>query len=281
MHGHLHAGDSAMHYRLFPALLFLLLTHVFCLAANPQQADGLRELAVRYEHGRGVRQDYQKAYRLYCMAADRGDTEAYYALGWMYFNSRGVAQDPSVAAGWFEKAAAAGDPAAKRMLAVLAAVEPRQDPLCSTLKKQQNPNRQQIEHWVRVWAPAYGLEPDLVLAVIWAESNFNPQAHSPQDARGLMQLIPATARRFGVADVWDPSQNMHGGMAYLQWLMQRFDGEVSLVLAAYNAGENAVESYRGIPPYRETQNYVKRITRNYPKPQHPVIGNPVISMIGN
>jgi len=267
-----------MRYRLYPSLLFLLLTPVFCSAEISQQADSLRELAVRYEHGRGVTQDYQQAYRLYCMAADQGDAEAYYALGWIYFNSRGVAQDPAIAAGWFKKAAAAGDPAATRMLAVLAAVEPRQDPRCSTLEKQKKPNRQQIEHWVRVWAPAYGLEPGLVLAVIWAESNFNPRAHSSKDARGLMQLIPATASRFGVMDTWDPSQNMHGGMAYLRWLMQRFHGDVELVLAAYNAGENAVESYRGIPPYPETRNYVKRITRNYPKPLHPVIENPAISM---
>jgi soluble lytic murein transglycosylase-like protein len=119
----------------------------------------------------------------------------------------------------------------------------------------------------------------LVLAVIRAESNFNPQARSPKDARGLMQLVPATARRFGVSDIWDPSQNMHGGMAYLQWLVRHFEGDIRLVLAAYNAGENAVKSYRGVPPYRETRNYVKRITRNYRKAVHPVIGNPVLSTI--
>jgi hypothetical protein len=279
MHGYRHVGEYAMHYRASSVLLFLLLTPLFCAAEKPRQAGDMRQLALRYEHGRGVEQDYQKAFRLYCLAADRGDSEAYYALGWMHFNGRGVAPDPAVAAGWFEKAAAAGDPMAARMLTRLSGVAPRRDPRCSSLPLEALPDRQQIERWVRAWAPAYGLEADLVLAVIRAESNFNPQARSPKDARGLMQLIPATARRFGVTDVWDPSQNMHGGMAYLQWLVRHFEGDILLVLAAYNAGENAVKSYRGVPPYRETRNYVKRITRNYRKAVHPVIGNPVLSTI--
>lgn len=267
-----------MHGRLVFLALLMLLAPLHSQAENIPSPEGLRELATRYEHGRGVKQDYEKAFRLYCMAADRGDVESYYALGWMYFNSRGVERNPAVAAGWFKRAATDGDPAAARMLTVLAAVQPRQDPHCTPLALQNPPDRQQIELWVRIWAPAYGLDADLVLEVIRAESGFNPQARSHRDARGLMQLIPATARRFGVTDIWDPSQNMHGGMAYLQWLVQRFDGEVQLVLAAYNAGENAVESYQGIPPYRETRNYIKRIVRNYPKAVHPVIDSPVISM---
>lgn len=142
-----------MHYRLYPYLILLLLMPLSCLAGNPQAADSLRELAVRYEHGRGVAQDYQKAFQLYCMAADRGDSEAYYNLGWMYFNSRGVENDPAVAVGWFKKAAAAGDAAANRMLAVLPVTEPRQDPRCNPLKKQENPDRQTIEQWVRGGPP--------------------------------------------------------------------------------------------------------------------------------
>ncbi len=114
-------------------------------------------------------------------------------------------------------------------------------------------------------APEYGLDPQLVLALIEAESNFNPRARSHKGAIGLMQLIPATARRFGVRRITDPLQNLQGGMAYLQWLSGNFKGELPLILAAYNAGEQAVERHRGIPPYRETRHYVKHITRNYRK----------------
>lgn len=276
-----YAIEAAMRHRVSPALLFVLLTPLLCWAENSPTADSLLELAVRYEHGRGVQRDYQRAYRLYCLAADRGDSEAYYALGWIYFNSRGVPRSPAIAAGWFEKAATAGDPAAARMLTVLAAEEPRDDPRCKPLGRQQIPNRPEIEQWVRIRAPAYGLDPELVLAVIEAESNFNPRAHSAKDARGLMQLIPDTARRFGVSDSWDPAQNMHGGMAYLQWLMRLFEGDVPRVLAAYNAGEKAVESHHGIPPYPETRNYVRRITRHYTKQVHPAIETPVISLVND
>jgi membrane-bound lytic murein transglycosylase MltF len=87
------------------------------------------------------------------------------------------------------------------------------------------------------------------------------KARSPKNAQGLMQLIPATAQRFGVRNVWDPEQNLRGGMAYLQWLLQHFKGDVKLALAGYNAGEKAVERHGGVPPYRETQAYVKRIMK--------------------
>jgi len=111
-------------------------------------------------------------------------------------------------------------------------------------------------------APEYDLDPRLVIAVIEAESGFDPRARSPKGAMGLMQLMPETAKRFGVRDPWDPVQNLRGGMAYLRWLLDHFDGELSLVLAGYNAGEKAVERYRGVPPFGETRRYVQRITRN-------------------
>ncbi|MCW8890896.1 MAG: transglycosylase SLT domain-containing protein [Sedimenticola sp.] len=259
-------------------VLFLLAS--FTLTADERlDKDQLRLLAVQYEHGRGVEQDHQKAFKMYCMAADLGNQDAYYDLGWMYFNNRGVTQDKAVAAGWFERAAETGDRLAKRMLTVLAGVTPVADKNCSSLSKDTPPSRQEIESWVELWAPEYGLDPALVIAVIAAESNFNSKALSHKNAQGLMQLIPATARRFGVNDSWNPEENMHGGMAYLQWLVQQFEGDVRLVLAAYNAGEGAVERYQGIPPYRETQNYVKMITRSYDKRIHPEIGDVAISMI--
>jgi soluble lytic murein transglycosylase-like protein len=124
-----------------------------------------------------------------------------------------------------------------------------------------HPKRREVERLVRDLAPGYGLNPELVLAVIEVESNFNTTAKSPKQAQGLMQLIPATAKRFGVSDPWDPHQNLRGGMAYLRWLLDHFDGNLRLALAGYNAGEEAVRRHGGVPPYSETQNYVKRIAR--------------------
>jgi Transglycosylase SLT domain len=121
--------------------------------------------------------------------------------------------------------------------------------------------RKKITGLVHKLAPQYALDPKVVLAVIEAESNFNPKALSPKQAQGLMQLIPQTAQRFGVADPWDPEQNLQGGMAYLRWLLDHFGGDLKLALAGYNAGEQAVERHGGIPPYTETQRYVKRIVK--------------------
>ncbi|QKT04818.1 lytic transglycosylase domain-containing protein [Ectothiorhodospiraceae bacterium 2226] len=123
--------------------------------------------------------------------------------------------------------------------------------------------RQQVEAWVHELAPEFGLDPELVLIIIGVESAFLPNAVSHRNAHGLMQLIPATAKRFGVDDIMNPIENLRGGMAYLQWLMRYFDHDLELALAAYNAGEGAVQRYRGIPPFPETQAYVRRITQSY------------------
>lgn len=115
-------------------------------------------------------------------------------------------------------------------------------------------------------ARRHEVEPALLHAVITAESAYNPKAVSPKGAAGLMQLMPATARRLGVANVYDPDQNIQGGAQYLKELLQRFDNDLSLTLAAYNAGENAVARYGNrIPPYRETQGYVTRVLGLYRK----------------
>jgi soluble lytic murein transglycosylase-like protein len=109
-------------------------------------------------------------------------------------------------------------------------------------------------------AARQGIDPNLVHAVIRAESAYRPSARSHAGACGLMQLMPATAKRFGVRDIWDPAQNIRGGVAYLRFLVDRFDGDIHLVLAAYNAGEGAVEKHGNrIPPYRETRAYVRRV----------------------
>lgn len=112
---------------------------------------------------------------------------------------------------------------------------------------------------VRGHASRYGIDEDLIHSIIRVESNYNPRAVSVKDCKGLMQLHPDTARRFGVADVFDPGQNIEGGVKYLHFLIELFDRDLDLVLAAYNAGENAVKRFKGIPPYAETQDYVRKV----------------------
>ena len=123
-----------------------------------------------------------------------------------------------------------------------------------------------IDYIIKEKADKYNLDESLIKAVIKAESGFNPNAVSKAGASGLMQLMPGTARGLGVEDIFDVEQNIEGGAKYLRGMLDRFDGDKSLALAAYNAGPNAVKRYGGIPPYQETQNYVKRMLsyeRNY------------------
>ncbi|MGC9457678.1 MAG: lytic transglycosylase domain-containing protein [Halothiobacillaceae bacterium] len=116
------------------------------------------------------------------------------------------------------------------------------------------------ESLVREMSRRHGVDPALVRAVIHAESAFNERAVSPKGAAGLMQLMPATAARFGVRDVFDPEENIRGGVTYLAFLLRLFDGDQRLALAAYNAGEGAVKKFQGIPPYDETVHYVAKVT---------------------
>lgn len=109
-----------------------------------------------------------------------------------------------------------------------------------------------------------GVDPVLIYATMHQESSFKARAMSNKGARGLMQLMPGTASRFGVANIWDPKQNIEGGTRYMRFLLDMFDGDVNLALAGYNAGEGAVLKFgRQIPPYNETQEYVRRISRRY------------------
>ncbi|HEX2638982.1 MAG TPA: lytic transglycosylase domain-containing protein [Pyrinomonadaceae bacterium] len=113
-------------------------------------------------------------------------------------------------------------------------------------------------------ARRYGIDPLLIYSQMHQESTFNIRATSNKGARGLMQLMPATARRFGVTEIYDPKQNIDAGVKYMRWLLDTFNGDVVLALAGYNAGEGAVMKYGWqVPPYRETQEYVRRITSRY------------------
>ncbi len=121
-----------------------------------------------------------------------------------------------------------------------------------------------IDSLIRQNAARYGVDPYLIFCVMEQESHFNPRALSPKGARGLMQLMPGTAARFGVTRPSDPAQNIAGGTRYLKQLLAQFAGRIDLVLASYNAGEGAVLKYgRRVPPYRETRDYVKRISYRY------------------
>ena len=112
---------------------------------------------------------------------------------------------------------------------------------------------------IRAAALEHGVDESIVRAIIHAESAFNPRALSRVGAQGLMQLMPATASRFGVSNAFDAAQNIRGGVRYLAWLLKRFDGNLTLAAAGYNAGEGAVDKYGGVPPYNETQRYVQRV----------------------
>lgn len=121
----------------------------------------------------------------------------------------------------------------------------------------------QLEDIIAPAAAKYGVAPELVAAVIWAESSGDPNARSRRGARGLMQLMPQTAKELGVARILDPRENVEGGTRYLRQMLDTHEGDVSLALAAYNAGPDAVRRHRGVPPYRETRKYVDRVIRVY------------------
>ena len=142
----------------------------------------------------------------------------------------------------------------------------------SISNKKDTTSRSEINELIEKYADKNGLDSDFVKAVIKQESGFNPNATSKCGAMGLMQLMPSTAQGLGVTNAYDAEQNIEGGTKYLKGLMDRFDNNKSLALAAYNAGPNAVKKYGGIPPYMETQNYVKSVLSNYDKMKEGVNG---------
>jgi len=132
-----------------------------------------------------------------------------------------------------------------------------------SLTKKTNWSKDQILDLIDKTSEKYGLDSKLVRALVRQESGFNPNAKSHAGAMGLMQLMPKTAEGLGVQDPWNPVENVEGGVKYLKSMLKRFNGNVVLALAAYNAGPNAVSKYNAVPPYKETQNYVKSILAQY------------------
>jgi len=133
-------------------------------------------------------------------------------------------------------------------------------------RPEMNIDRDGVEKIVREAADRHRMDPALVRAVIQTESNWNPKAYSHKGAGGLMQLIPTTAQRFGAYDLFDPQQNVDAGVKYLRTLLERYNGNLEMALAAYNAGEGAVDRVHGIPSFRETRDYVLRVQNAYFSP---------------
>jgi TPR repeat protein len=248
----------------------------------------------------------------YCSAAKSGDADAQYALGWMYANGRGVSIDKSIALQLYSMAAEQGHIGAKGSLNEIIETLPESNlPACLlpdppvtiasglTIESAQNERKaisdktaalfysqNRILKLVSKLAPRYEIDANLAMAFIAVESGFDVQATSPKNAQGLMQLIPATAKRFGVKDAYKAEDNIKGGLAYLQWLLAYFKGDVQLVAAAYNAGEATVVKYKGVPPYTETQMYVKKIASLYNNTTHPykvnfVKTSPILNLTNN
>ena len=231
-------------------------------------ADAAYVLALRYENGIGVPRDYARVFEFYCDADRLGHAGATFNIGWLYAQGQVVKRDVAQAAAWLRRAELRGHPQAAALLSELPEAKVVQ-PLCPTESEEADTAadvelKAEIVQVVRTMAPFYGIDPELALAVVRVESSFRANAVSSKKARGLMQLRPATAARFGAHDAADMISNLHGGLSYLRFLLDRFGGDVRLALAGYNAGENAVARHGGVPPYAETQEYLRKLAALYP-----------------
>jgi hypothetical protein len=256
----------------------------------------LLERALSFERDRDEHEGEWQAAILYCDASRLGSAEGQFRLGMLYAFGKGVPGDRALAASLFSIAASQGHFEAQKMLETIEMTTSRLPP-CATeavlperappptlaLEPHSGASVPRIDRYLenlphkKKWvvdlvytlAGWYQIDPRLALSVISVESNFETGAQSPKAAMGLMQLIPGTAERFNVRNAYDAAQNIRGGLKYLRWLLSYFRGDVALALAGYNAGERAVDRYRGVPPYPETQNYVKRVLYLYERTTHP------------
>lgn len=265
---------------------FLLLAYCACAfaveTAELQQAHLAK--AIKLEHSN----PWQAAV-IYCNSARNGSLEAHYRLGMLFAFGQGVPEDREIAASLFAVAAQQGHYEAGNMLETILYTSDKL-PNC-ILTASKPPHGQYRARWgtgatlqsvlsalpkSRKWlidlvsqiASWHKVDPKLALSIVSVESAFRVDALSKANAMGLMQLIPATAARFNVKDAFDASQNIKGGIRYLRWLLDRYHGNVELVAAAYNAGEGAVDKYKGVPPYQETQNYVGKVIHRYQSRTH-------------
>lgn len=237
------------------------------------QVQALLEQGWGVETGQGMRRNPVLAAALYRQAGLLGSGEGYYRAALIYLPDRRVVTHGSVAACYLAAASQLGHRGAATVLDLSQEHFPSglqcNDDLAlpSVLVQFDFPRyveslpkgRREVVGMIRRLAPRYAIDSRLVLAMASVESNFNATAVSPKSAMGVMQLIPATAERFGVLNPFDPEQNIRGGLAYLRWLKNYYRGDVVRMVAAYNAGEGAVDAHGGIPPYAETLAYVVRV----------------------
>ena len=210
-----------------------------------------------------------------CRRARLGDAGSQYELAWIFSHAQGEQRRDDWAHYLFFAASANGHEDARKLMLSMTWPQaevpdcyrlPALASLPASVHVKAPPH---IERLVLQLAPQFQVNPKLALAIIAVESNFNTVALSNKNAMGLMQLIPDTARRFGVRNAFDPQQNIRGGMAYLRWLLAYYQGDVRLVAAAYNAGEGNVDKHRGVPPFAETQEYVRRVVARFGNAPHP------------
>ena len=230
------------------------------------------EQGLAAERGVGLRQNYALAIQLYCDAATMGSSEGFFRIGRMLAQGSPRLRNPSLANAYLALAARLGHREAS-MLHDPSVANGRIDEICTNTDEQAGmlvfdldgyiaglaaPKRK-LAALIRKRAPHYGVDARMALGIALAESNLDANAVSPKNAQGVMQLIPETQERFGVQKPFDAEQNIKGGLAYLKWLQNRFGGDLMLVAAAYNSGEGTVERYGDVPPFPETQQYVRRV----------------------
>lgn len=266
--------------------LFLLLFLSSLLAGIPQTAQGrdFRQApramtALRQGQAAQHSGNLQKAIALYCVAASTGNPEGYFRIGRLLATGPASVHSAKMANSYLAMAMRLGNQQASRYYNPRVGNAPMGDQCGVGMRggqgsyfalpstpfnveaylARQSPGKQKLATMLRHAAKRHQVDVRLVLAIAIAESNLESRAVSAKNAQGVMQLIPETQQRFGVTQPFDPAQNIKGGVSYLKWLDRRFDGDWVLISAAYNAGEKAVERYGGIPPYDETQEYVKRV----------------------
>lgn len=257
---------------LLPLTIFLASSaHAQGYAEAPRVVAALAQ-GLAAERGIGIRQNTGLAAEFYCDAATMGSSEGFFRIGRMLTQASPKLRNPRLANAYLALAARLGHREAG-MLHDPLVENARIDEICNIRRGHVAEPKFDLEGYIaglgtakrnlalliRKKAPQYGVDARMALGIALAESNLDANAVSPKNAQGVMQLIPDTQDRFGVKKPFDPEQNVKGGLAYLKWLQTRFGGDLALVAAAYNAGEGNVERYGGVPPFRETEDYVRRV----------------------